>query len=334
MMPTLQQVCCPRCHGALVAVERELGCTVCGARYAHAFGIPDLRVEPDPWISPEDDREKGRRLERETHGMPLDAMVRAYWEMTPHTSPEAAARFTEYVVDGEARGDALLTRDAAESASLPPGPWLEIGCGTGDFVVAAAKRGIRVVGLDVAFRWLVVARRRAALAGAHAALVCGNGERLPFANDTFARVVMIGTLEHCRRAADVLREARRVLMPGGALLVRSVNRYTLLSEPHVGVWGVGFVPRRMADAYVRWRSGARYLHHHPLSMRELAALTQRAGFSDVHVRAASLLPIDAKRLGSTSRRIVPFYDTLRSARIIGNVVAAVAPVLEARGCVA
>ena len=66
---------------------------------------------------------------------------------------------------------------------VPAGPWLDLGCGSGSFLTIAANAGIEIVGIDVAERWLVVAKKRLVeeeLVGI--SLACGNAEALPFAN--------------------------------------------------------------------------------------------------------------------------------------------------------
>src|SRR4029079_10825215 len=143
---------------------------------------------------------------------------------------------------------------------------------------------------------------------------CANGEYLPFAKESFARALSLGTLEHCRDADRVAADSRRVLRRGGLLRVRTVNRYSLLPEPHVGVWGVGLVPRRWADRYVRWRSGQRYQHHRPLSSHELARSFRRARFSDVKVGPSAMLAADRARLGGL-QWAAPMYERFRSAPI-------------------
>ena len=158
-----------------------------------------------------------------------------------------------------------------------------------------------------------------------------NPGNLPFADRSVHRVVTAGTLEHCADAARVVAEARRVLAPSGALRVRTANRYSLLREPHVGVWGVGFVPRRLADAFVRWRSGQRYLHHHPLSRRELARDLRRAGFSGVRVEAAPFLATERRQLGRAFAWAGRAYAAARALPLVGSAVSWIAPELEARG---
>ena len=98
-------------------------------------------------------------------------MVRAYWGMTPGTPDAAAARFVDHVMSAEQRSREWLATLGASADT--GGAWLDIGTGTGDLATVVAERGITAVGIDIAMRWLVVARRRAELAG-----VAGRGRHV------------------------------------------------------------------------------------------------------------------------------------------------------------
>jgi 2-polyprenyl-3-methyl-5-hydroxy-6-metoxy-1,4-benzoquinol methylase len=296
------------------------------------LGIPDFRVFPDPWIGLDDDREKARQLEEKSRGASLEAMVHAYWAMTPGTPTHHAARFVQHVMTAHERSREWLDRLARASPS-PTGGWLDVGTGTGDLACAVAAQGIQAVGVDIAMRWLVVARRRAELSGVAVDLVCCNAEHLPFADATFARVVSVGTLEHCVSANRALGEARRVLVRGGDVRLRTVNRFTMLAEPHVGFWGVGLVPRRMADRYVRWRGGEGYAHHRPLSSGELRRGLTRGGFTSVRVEAASLLATERSRLRGL-RWAANAYERARRVPGARDALRWTAPLLEASGVAA
>ena len=323
---------CPRCRGEVAAEATAYQCRRCDARFPVVLGIPDFRVFPDPWIGLDDDREKARRLEEQSRGASLEAMVQAYWAMTPGTPAHHAARFVQHVMTAHERSRDWLDR-LDETRPAPPGGWLDVGTGTGDLACAVAAQGIQAVGVDIAMRWLVVARRRAELSGVAVDLVCCNAEHLPFADATFARVVSVGTLEHCVSADRALSEARRVLVRGGDVRLRTVNRFTMLAEPHVGIWGVGLVPRRMADRYVRWRGGDGYAHHRPLSSGELRRGLTRGGFTSVRVEAASLLATERSRLGGL-RWAADAYERARHVPGARNALRWTAPLLEASGVAA
>ena len=326
---------CPRCRGAVTARADAYSCAPCAADYPIVSGIPDFRTAPDPWISMQDDREKGLRLERETIGHTFEAMVRAYWAMTPGTPAASAERFTEHVQSAESRArEWLRLTGGAQRGGTGTGQStptvLDLGCGTAE-LAAAAGNDVRVVGVDIAFRWLVVARRRLTERGIVPLLVCCNSEALPFRDATFAQARSLGMLEHCRDADLVLRECRRVLAPGATLHLRTSNRFTLLREPHVDVWGVGWLPRRLADSYVRWRNGERYLHHWPKSVSEIRRAMRRAGFTEVRVVAAPMLDADTAKLPRALHGVLPLYERLRALPGAGAVLGAVAPLLEVSG---
>jgi SAM-dependent methyltransferase len=330
----LPRFVCPACRSPLehhAAPDEHYTCATCERWYPVVIGIPDFRLRPDPWIDLDADRAKGVALDADTLHADFETTVRSYWERTPDTPRALAERFTRFVVDAEPRASEWLARVIPKAPSA--GWWLDVGCGTADMVLAAARRGHPVVGIDIAFRWLVVARRRLQRAGYDAPLVCCNAEHLPFEAETFERVVSFGTLEHCLDADRALQESARVLRPGGALHLRTVNRYSLLGEPHVGVWGVGFVPRRWADGYVRWRSGQRYEHHRPLSPREVRRGLVAAGFGAVRVAPAALLAADRSRAGPLAT-VAPLYEGLRRIPGVARLMSWGVPLLEADGSIA
>jgi SAM-dependent methyltransferase len=323
---------CPRCRGELAIQPDAYVCGGCQTRFPVVLGIPDFRVFPDPWIGLEDDREKARALEQQSHGASLEAMVRTYWSMTPGTPGSQAERFVRHVMTASDRSREWMHR-LGEDRLPPAGAWLDVGTGTGDLACAVAEQGIQTFAVDIAMRWLVVARRRAELAGVAVDFICCNAEHLPFGNDTFSRVVSVGTIEHCRDADRALGEARRVLLRNGDVRIRTVNRYSVLAEPHVNVWGVGFVPRRMADRYVRWRGGTGYEHHRPLSSRELRRGLTHAGFASVRVDAAPLLATERARLGGV-RWAANAYERSRRIPLGRDALRWTAPLLEASGVAA
>jgi ubiquinone/menaquinone biosynthesis C-methylase UbiE len=298
--------------------------------YPIVEGIPDFRVAPDPWIGLADDREKAQRLAEATRGAEFEDTVRAYWAMTPMTPAPMAERFISHVLGAEERSREWLRGADREDEQLPEGPWLDLGCGTGD-LLAAGPPDVTMVGVDIAMRWLVVARKRCLAGAGPRILVCACAERLPFPDGSFARALSLGLLEHCADADAVLAEARRVLRRGGVLRLRTVNRYTPLPEPHVGVWGVGLVPRRWADAYVRWRSGHRYIHHRPLSPRELARGFRRAGFARFRVSMARLLASESVRLGTLGAAARIAVDILRAAPLVRSALPWASHLVEGRG---
>jgi SAM-dependent methyltransferase len=93
---------------------------------------------------------------------------------------------------------------------------LDLGCGAGQFTAELAKGGAQAIGADVADAAL--ARARAANPGLEFRLVPFDGP-LPFDDGSFELVWASEVIEHVADTASWLSEVRRVLVPGGALLL-------------------------------------------------------------------------------------------------------------------
>jgi len=261
---------CPACR---LPITGE-GCASCGRRYPRVAGLPDFRLESDRYLDLVAERGKAERLAAIATTTDLRGVAQAYYAMTPDVDPPRCARYLAHILGAEARGESLA------AAIVDDGPVLEVGCGTGGFLVAATGRGLEVVGVDIAARWLVVARRRLDDRAVSAPLVAASAERLPWADGTFATVVADSLIEHCDDPRAALKEWRRVLRPGGRLVLWSPNRYALATDPHVRLWGLGYLPRRWADAYVGVRRGGAWVPR-TLSATGAARLARGAGFAEV-----------------------------------------------------
>jgi len=110
-------------------------------------------------------------------------------------------------------------------ARLRPGESvLDVGCGTGTLAIAAKREvGVAgsIVGLDASAEMIERARSKAARASVDATFVDGAAQSLPFADASFDCVLGTLMLHHLSKPARIefFREARRVLRPGGRLLL-------------------------------------------------------------------------------------------------------------------
>lgn len=111
----------------------------------------------------------------------------------------------------------------AQAAVAPGATVLEIGAGTGNvlLLVKRAVPGATVIGLDPDPEALALARRKAVRAGLEVQLDEGFADRLPYPDGSIDRVLSSFMLHHLPAAERLpaLREARRVLAPGGSLHV-------------------------------------------------------------------------------------------------------------------
>ena len=308
-------------------VDGAYACPACGTRYPVVLGIPDFRVYEDPLIPLADDYRKGEVLQREAERRSFADLVAYYWTLPtyPPTPPDLAQRFVHHVLTDRERVETYAHLLGGR------GSLLDVGCGAGVLLQTVGARFDTVVGVDVGFRWLVVARRGLEQAGVPAALVCACADHLPFPGGTFDTVSSVALLEHVPDARAALAELGRVQRPGGRLVTWTSNRFSLAPEPHVRVWGVGFLPRRWMPAYVRWRRGMAYEKKRLLSRFELARDMRAAGYGSVRFHLPPVTTADRDGASRLERIGAGLYGALRRFPGIRWFVSAVFPVLLATG---
>ncbi|HLQ38867.1 MAG TPA: bifunctional 2-polyprenyl-6-hydroxyphenol methylase/3-demethylubiquinol 3-O-methyltransferase UbiG [Planctomycetota bacterium] len=98
---------------------------------------------------------------------------------------------------------------------------VDIGCGGGLLAAPLAAAGAHVLGVDRAPTALADAR---AHSGPRARFVAGDARALPVKGGTADLVLLADVLEHVTPVAPLLREAVRLLRPGGMLFVSTINR--------------------------------------------------------------------------------------------------------------
>ncbi|MFP3466482.1 class I SAM-dependent methyltransferase [Leifsonia sp. SIMBA_070] len=94
---------------------------------------------------------------------------------------------------------------------------LDAGCGSGPILSDLRERGALVTGIDGSSGMLEQARQR--LGAGTELLVADLAEPLPFANGSFDDVIASQVLHYLKDWAPTLTEFRRVLRPGGRLIV-------------------------------------------------------------------------------------------------------------------
>lgn len=139
---------------------------------------------------------------------------------------------------------------------------LDAGCGAGELmrrVRSAVGDGCRVAGVDIGWNILRFARavdRKRGLSGGD--FLRGDAERLPFRRGVFDAICCFEVMEHLLSPGPVLREFRRVLRPGGALLL-SWSSGANLASGHVSA----AAPEEVRQALQRARFRVQYLEEMP-----------------------------------------------------------------------
>jgi SAM-dependent methyltransferase len=213
----------------------------------------------------------------------LERFDRAYLDLYPYLLP--------YVPEAEVRGRRLL----------------EIGLGYGTLGEALARMGADYHGLDIAAGPVTMLRARLArVEGARPEqVVQGSVLALPFEDASFDHVVSIGCLHHTGDLFGAIAEVRRVLRPGGRLVLMVYNRRSLrraLAAPRLALQHRG--DRAAADELVRARydasaSGEAAPHTDFVTAGELRGLLH--GFRDVRVERRNIDPLPLPRVGGRSR---------------------------------
>jgi ubiquinone/menaquinone biosynthesis C-methylase UbiE len=115
---------------------------------------------------------------------------------------------------------ALIRRIAAVAGDRPA-RILDVGCGTGVFAmrVRAALSRVQLYGVDLVSAMLEKGRARWRLHPGHVFPVQGDSERLPFPSGSFDIVTCSNSFHHYPRQDRAVLEMRRVLRPGGRLMI-------------------------------------------------------------------------------------------------------------------
>jgi demethylmenaquinone methyltransferase/2-methoxy-6-polyprenyl-1,4-benzoquinol methylase len=159
---------------------------------------------------------------------------------------------------------------------------LDAACGTGDLAVADLRAGAaRVTGLDFSEQMLVRARKKAPAVE----WLRGDMLALPFADGTFDAYTVGFGVRNVSDLALALREAYRVLRPGGRIAILEITRPRGVLKPFFSLWFDKVVP--LLGRVLPGGSAYTYL---PASVQrfpgteELARLMHDAGFTDVRFR--------------------------------------------------
>lgn len=167
--------------------------------------------------------------------------------------------------------------------ALPQGRLLDVGCGSGDWLVAMRELGWAVEGTDPD----AAATNAAAARGITA--FCGFLEDRRFPSDQFDVVCLNHVIEHLASPLGTLRECHRILKPGGRLVITTPNTDSWSHRIFRSSWR-GLEPPR---------------HLYLFSRSSLSAAMRSAGFAEVSLSAGVVTSVirESMALRSGSRRV-------------------------------
>ncbi len=189
-----------------------------------------------------------------------------YWESMqefddPHgTLPDARSEARRF-----RRSRKFLDRIAGLLHKPPQIRLLDVGCSSGAFLGAAVRLGYAAEGVEPA--------PRAAATAQAAGLKVRQGllQEAGYADGQFDAVTLFEVIEHLKQPQDLLNECRRILRPGGILLVGTGNAAS---------WNMAAMGAKWEYLHID-RHGGHISFFTPHSMK---ALAQRTGFTVVDIR--------------------------------------------------
>lgn len=163
------------------------------------------------------------------------------------------------------------TDELIDELALGPGERaLDVGCGTGRPAVRLARAsGGQVLGITASGAQVEQARDRAARAGFadRTAFLRADAMNLPFEDASFDAVWAIESFAHFADRPRALHEARRVLRPGGRLVLADCFEHVPFTDQDVALFRAGFALARL-----------------PASLDDYPSLVRQAGFTIDRVR--------------------------------------------------
>lgn len=320
--------CCPHCRSDLLEIEEGLACIRCERQFGTVAGIPDLRVAGGSWIDFDHDLDVAHEL-ADMKGN-LEDLVRSAYSRRVGWDKGRIERRTREVLQAP-KGLASEVDGWLEIFCREEGLPLDLGCGAGTLLAAMAKAGKNGIGIDVSMSWLVVAKRMIEAHGGAALLAAGMAEALPLRDRSVSGVVSLDVIEHVREPVNYLTEINRVVRPGGKFAISTPNRFSLTAEPHVFVWGVGWLPQPWQKRYVKWRSGKSYEDTVLMSSLQISRLINRSTDFAFRIMIPEVPPAHIRSFSGLKAGAARVYNQLAASSLLRWLFLVVAPFFRVVG---
>lgn len=122
---------------------------------------------------------------------------------------------------GRTQLERLIARYQWVSKYVVGGVVIELACGTGQGLGLMTSRARHTIGFDLSMENLSTVRKTY---GRSMPLVQGDAQTLPFAEGSADVILLLETIYFLPNVNSFVREAARVLRPGGACLISSINK--------------------------------------------------------------------------------------------------------------
>lgn len=177
------------------------------------------------------------------------------------------------------------------------GDLLDIGCGTGLFVDKYLRNGGSATGLDISGKMLVRARKRCPCCE----FAAGNGEMLPFRDQSFDAISSLLVFSYLKHPEIMLKETYRVLRPGGSIAVCTLGKKLITR----GIPALYHISEKIKFQHVVMKN----FGEHYYNEEEMDRLFSGAGFTDISVKWCSFAHIDMiDPLFNLATKLEPFVE--------------------------
>lgn len=175
----------------------------------------------------------------------------------------------------------IVTHLAPHGRTLEGLRVLDVGCGTGLLCEPFAGRGARVTGVDAAEKNIAAARLHAAAEGLRIDYRVGETMHALDDDERFDLVLLLEVVEHVDDVAALVEAAARHVVPGGLLVVSTIDR--TLKSFLFAIVGAEYIFRVLPRGTHQWPRFVRPV--------ELQSAAQRSGLSSIDLRGIRCLPV-------------------------------------------
>ncbi len=345
---------CPHCLGQLTEEVAALACQACAQTFPLSHGVPNFGAKTDYYYG----EFPQPMMQAIVETAAREGSAKAFENALKDKTDDWQRYFLHYATDETRAAWQFLLHLPANAAAL------DMGCGWGNLSISLARNFATVYAMDLVPERAVISSLRAREAGLHnvRALAGGNTDHLPFPDASLDAVIFNGVLEwvptsfphiHDPREAQVrvLREAVRVLKPGGQLYIGIENRLGFLyflgrPDEHSKLRFATLLPRWLANRYSLAKRKQPY-RTYTYSWRGYLKLLREAGLADARFYCpfpeyrefSELIPLDrpqdlARSLhptslsGRVSMQVCKRVNLLREFSPSYSIVASKTPGLE------